>query len=203
MIERPRAVAAAEAMTEIGVTPMKSKMPDVADLRKILSVDFATGRMTWLPRPDAMFSSNRYCKSWNDRWQGKDAFASKNMHGYHQGRIFGKKMEAHRVIWAMFHGEWPNGNIDHINGVRSDNRIDNMRDVTKAENSRNSKRFSNNTSGMAGIGRIRNGTAWRAFACDKTRKYKHLGNFRCFGEAVKARNAYRLSNGYTPESGIR
>jgi hypothetical protein len=54
-------------------------------------------------------------------------------------RINGKaiSMAAHRVVWAIHHGRWPEMHIDHINRVRNDNRIENLRDVTPAENNRN------------------------------------------------------------------
>lgn len=44
---------------------------------------------------------------------------------------------AHRVIWLMQTGEWPRGTIDHINGIRTDNRWANLRDITKAQNGQN------------------------------------------------------------------
>ena len=47
---------------------------------------------------------------------------------------FGNKVLAHRLAWLLHHGEWPKGDIDHINRNRSDNRIENLRDVSRSAN---------------------------------------------------------------------
>lgn len=64
---------------------------------------------------------------WNGRNAGKRAFAVRNREGYFYGAIGGTKALAHRVIWAMHTGEWPDGLIDHVNHDREDNRIENLR----------------------------------------------------------------------------
>lgn len=54
--------------------------------------------------------------------------------GYVAIILFGKWYGAHRLAWLHVHGAWPNGDIDHINGCPSDNRIANLRDVSKNMN---------------------------------------------------------------------
>ena len=49
----------------------------------------------------------------------------------------GKNYQAHRVIWLITHGRWPAGDIDHINGIKTDNRLANLRDVSHKTNARN------------------------------------------------------------------
>lgn len=75
-----------------------------------------------------------------------------NKLGYCVIRIDNRLYAAHRLAWLYAHGKWPDGVIDHINGERSDNRIENLRDITKAENHQNIKRAqSNNKSGYLGV----------------------------------------------------
>lgn len=58
---------------------------------------------------------------------------------------------AHRLAWFYVYGEWPKGQIDHINGIKDDNRIGNLRISTQAQNTKNSRRRVTNTSGFKGI----------------------------------------------------
>lgn len=74
--------------------------------------------------------------------------------GYIQVKLNGVAYRAHRVIWAIHNGSWPEGQIDHRNGNRSDNRITNLRDCSHSINMQN-KRYahSNNKSGFLGVSR--------------------------------------------------
>lgn len=71
--------------------------------------------------------------------------------GYRVVRLMGVQLRVHRVVWAMTHGEWPTFVIDHINGDRSDNRPENLRDVDYCTNSANRKLSKNNKSGVNGV----------------------------------------------------
>jgi hypothetical protein len=71
------------------------------------------------------------------------------------GRLYGE----HAVIWCWCTGDWPAGLIDHRNGVRSDNRIDNLRDATRRINQQNLRRArSDNKTGLLGVTVARDGT---------------------------------------------
>lgn len=71
--------------------------------------------------------------------------------GYRATKIQGKRYYLHRLAWFYVHGEWPKGQIDHINGVRDDNRIANLRDVSPSVNLQNTHRVRrNNKSGLVG-----------------------------------------------------
>ena len=59
--------------------------------------------------------------------------------GYWKVMVAGRWMMSHRLAWRFVHGEWPDGEIDHINGNPSDNRIANLRVVTRRQNMRNAK----------------------------------------------------------------
>lgn len=115
---------------------------DVKRLRELVSVDYDTGEIFWKPRVDADFDAKGYGgasgarKRFNSIYAGKRALAHKS-NGYCKGRINGVELKAHRVVWAHFHGIWPVGEIDHINRVRDDNSISNLRDVSRMENALN------------------------------------------------------------------
>lgn len=66
-----------------------------------------------------------------------DVVKKKDSKGHLQVRIDGRHYSAHRLAWMYVHGAWPSGQIDHINGVRDDNRIKNLRDVSHAINAQN------------------------------------------------------------------
>lgn len=107
-----------------------------AVLAELLSYNPETGELTWNERDRKWFSKDCYHRQWNKMHAGKPAFTSKNSKGYLHGSVHGKTLQAHRVAYAIYHGEWPD-HIDHINHNTTDNRIVNIRSVTQAENNRN------------------------------------------------------------------
>ena len=134
--------------------------PDL--LRQLLRFDPNTGKIFWLPRPIEMFPSERTWKMWNTRFANKAALTRVSMHGYSVGTLLGMPFSAHRVIFAMCHGEWADADVDHINGVRTDNRIANLRAATRSENLRNSKIRNTNKSGIKGVQWCKRERKWLA-----------------------------------------
>lgn len=113
--------------------------------------------------------------------------------GYYLVQMFGKKYKAHHLAWLYEYGELPSTQIDHINGNRADNRIDNLRVVSNQENSKNSKKFNNNTSGYTGVSKFKN--KWRAYITVNG-KQKHLGVFDSILDAVAKRQEANILYGY-------
>ena len=105
-------------------------------IKEALSYDKDTGKFTWKSRPKHHFPSEREWKRWNTRHANTEA-GSFQITGYIHIGILGKYRKAHRIAWLLSHGEWPQYEIDHINGDRIDNRLENLRDVPKAKNGKN------------------------------------------------------------------
>lgn len=189
MLPTPRLLTSA---TE-GVAPMTNGLPTPEELRKVLKYIPETGKLFWKEREATMFSDGHRdaignCNNWNARYAYKEAFTSFSK-GYLIGSVFGRKFKSHRVAWAIHYGEWPMHQIDHVNGDRGDNRIENLRDVNNKENHRNMKTFSSNTSGHVGVYphderfRVRVGNV-------------HVGIFNSFDEAVLARKEAQFVLGF-------
>jgi hypothetical protein len=85
------------------------------------------------------------------RWKSGDIAGSKNAQGYWQINIGGHVYLAHRLAWLYVYGYFPVG-IDHINSVRRDNRLHNLREATQSQNMQNEKHSRrNNVSGFLGV----------------------------------------------------
>ncbi|HCL4433144.1 TPA: HNH endonuclease [Salmonella enterica] len=109
------------------------------------------------------------------------------LNGYVTVGVDKKRYYAHRIIWEMHNGQIPDGyQVDHINGIRSDNRIDNLRIVMNRENSKNQKRKSTNKSGITGVSWDTQTQRWRAHITVDG-KMKSLGRYEDKLEALAVR----------------
>jgi hypothetical protein len=109
-----------------------------------------------------------------------------SVNGYTRVSVGGQTFMAHRVAWLLVHGAWPDGEIDHINGVRDDNRIVNLRDVDHAGNQQNLKRAQrNNKSGLLGVSFEQWTGRWKAQIMHR-RRNMNLGRFDTKEEAHAA-----------------
>jgi hypothetical protein len=91
-----------------------------------------------------------------------DIVGSTTSQGYLVGRVKGTSYKMHRLAWLYVYGVLPNMSIDHINGVKSDNSILNLRLATHSQNNRNVKRRRDNKSGIKGVCFIESKGSWRA-----------------------------------------
>lgn len=108
-------------------------------------------------------------------------------HGYFVVSIDGISIGAHILGWALYHNQWPENIIDHINRIKLDNRISNLRDITIAENNRNRPLQRNNTTGFAGISYDPRRQKFYA-KLKLNHKTIHLGTYEDINEAVLARD---------------
>lgn len=81
----------------------------------------------------------------------KNSAGSYDKDGYLITKIKGKQYKTHRLVYAYFNGRFPSGEIDHINRNRVDNRIENLRDVTRADNVHNTTILPNPRTGVIGV----------------------------------------------------
>ena len=146
-----------------------------AELKKMLTYNPETGDFTWVTAPAQSVKVGEIA-------------GSKDTYGYHKIALQRKTYKAHRLAWLYMYGEFPSSPIDHINGVRHDNRIENLRAVTAQQNQQNQKRFKHNTSGVTGVHWHAKAAKWHAriFAGGKR---IHLGAFDSLPLAEAARKA--------------
>lgn len=115
--------------------------------------------------------------------------------GYRKIRYLGKSKPEHSLIWFLHYGHWPVYQIDHKNGVRDDNSIENLRDVPQSENGKNRKRNNNNTSGCTGVYWCNTNQAWLAQITIQDKR-KHLGYFDDINDAIAARKSGEVKYGF-------
>ena len=129
----------------------KGSLPQASELKDIFNYDESSGKLYWRPRPIGSFKDAHHGAIWNKRFAGKEALISVSLKGYLYGSINGAKIRAHQVVWAIMNGEWASLPIDHINAIRTDNRIENLRVATNSQNQFNRGKQRNNTSGYKGV----------------------------------------------------
>ena len=159
---------------------------DAEKLPILLRYEPETGELFWLSRHKNLFATEQSAMTWNARFAGVRAFTALNNCGYRRGTIWGQTYLAHRVIWALVMGYWPHELIDHINGDKTDNRWNNLRCATQAENLRNQGTRSDNTSGFKGVSWKKRLRRWQA-NIRVSGVQMHLGYF---DDAEEAHAAY-------------
>lgn len=145
-----------------------------AYLKEVLSYDPETGLFTWRVKPGRSIPVGAVA-GWVDPSVG-----------YRRIGLLDTVYHAHRLAWLYVTGEWPEWEIDHINGDRGDNRIANLREATSSKNKMNMRRRKDNKTGFKGV------TWWSQRGCFRAiiqanGKQKHLG---CFKTAEEAHATY-------------
>lgn len=164
-------------------------------IRELLDYDQSTGIFVWKTRSCDAGIEGFGIERWNVSWAGRKAGSVKR--GYVYIRIGARRYRAHRLAWIYIFGVL-SGDLDHINGDTTDNRIDNLRVVNHAINAKNQKRRSTNTSGVTGVCPVKNG--WRAYAY-VDRKCIDFGTFSRKADAIRARKKGEKLHGFHPNHG--
>ena len=126
---------------------------------------------------------------------GYEAGCLRKVDGYIQIMINRRLYLAHRLAWLYVHGLWPKDQIDHINGVKDDNRIANLREATRSQNMYNQGKRTDNSSGVKGISWHKPAKKWLV-QIRFNGKNKYLGLFTDKHEAAESyRRAALLYHG--------
>lgn len=116
---------------------------DVTILRSVLDYDAGSGVFTWKVRPSR-------------RVYAGDVAGTRDKEGYTVIKFQRRLYFAHRLAWMYCFGHWPTQRIDHINQVKSDNRIENLRDVSHAANMCNISEICMTKTGVRGVTKPKN-----------------------------------------------
>lgn len=110
-----------------------------------------------------------------------------NRFGYRVVRLDNRLYRAHRLAWLLSYGEWPQGDLDHVNGLRDDNRLRNLREVGRAGNAQNIRNARpQSKTGVLGVSVHRGTGRYRAAISYPGTPSKHLGLFDTVEEASAA-----------------
>jgi hypothetical protein len=155
-------------------------------LNDLFEVYPETGILIWRKNPGKMNKAGRVAGDLNHRF------------GYVIISIDRKKYKRHRLIWFYVHREWPPEDLDHINGLRSEDSISNLRLATRSQNLWNAGKSKTNTSGHKGVSWRKTRGKWRA-SIMKHGIYHVLGDFSDVNDAIKARKEaeIQLHQGFT------
>ena len=118
--------------------------------------------------------------------QGGNPIAGSYTRGYREISVDRERVKSHRLAWLYVYGYLPENDIDHINGEKDDNRIDNLREVSRRCNLQNCRTSKNNTSGFNGVSFDRQTGKWLATICIGRKNYK-LGRYSKILDAALAR----------------
>lgn len=157
---------------------MNDLTPDI--LRQVLRYEPETGKLFWRHRSEVFTTSGatsiaQETRRWNSRHAGKPALTSPHpTKGYLTGCVLSVPIKAHIAAWAIFHGVWPTGIVDHCNRNAADNRIENLRLASPAENARNRRAHRGSASGLKGV--APHCDAWKAVITVDGR-FHYLGLF--------------------------
>lgn len=148
------------------------------ELKSLLHYEPVTGEFTWKV----------------SRGKGKAGSFAGTPHsrGYVHIKISGKLYLAHRLAFLFMTGELPPAEVDHVNGVKTENRWLNLRQATRTENQCNHRLRSNNSSGVKGVSWDKRRGKWQARVCIHGRD-KHIGYFHDIEEADVAVQAARIA----------
>ena len=155
-------------------------------LKERLSYDQNTGLFTWKQSPARRIKIG-------------DVAGTKS-NGYIRIFIDSQGYSAHRLAWFYVYGEWPSHQIDHINRIKDDNSILNLRDISVRENAQNRLHQINSKSGNKGVSWIERDKKWASKIMANGKEF-YLGAFKDMEHAIVAyETAARIVHSFNPEA---
>lgn len=139
-----------------------------------------TGRLVWIK------------KASDKTMIGKRAGWQRSPGGYRQVGFKGQILYEHRLIWLLVTGRFPACQVDHINGIKDDNRLENLREASSSQNIVNIGAKRDNKSGAKNVHWCRTKQRWVA-KVKLNGRTKHAGEFRDYEQAVEAAAAARAA----------
>ena len=127
-------------------------------------------------------------------------FGCKDSNKYIRGSLKSQKYYEHSLIWFYHYGIWPKDQLDHINGIRDDNRIENLRECNNQQNSKNSAMKSSNTSGSTGVYWSKRDRRWIGEVMIGGNKI-YIGRSKNIEEITSKVEKYRLQKGFSKRHG--
>ncbi|MGP2851280.1 HNH endonuclease signature motif containing protein [Serratia sp. BFP-2025] len=162
--------------------------------------EYSDGILIWKNRPLSHFKNERGWRIFNSSYAGKPAGCLSNT-GYVFISVNNKNHLAHRIIWAMHHGKIPKGLwVDHINHIRHDNRIANLRLVNASDNQKNTSRRTASKSGTTGVHWDARCKKWCASITARGER-RFLGRFENKKAAIAARKEAENTLKFHPNHG--
>ena len=153
---------------------MKTRLTH-ARLKELLEYDPITGGFTWRIKRQGVVSAKKSVAGCLSAHSGRF---------YSRICIDGVLYHAHRLAWFYEYGEWP-GRIDHKSGDGLENALTNLRPCSQTENLANSRRRTDNSSGLKGVTKSRGCASWKAQICIN-KKNEYIGSYRTKQEAGRA-----------------
>lgn len=147
-----------------------------SELKEILHYDLDTGFFTWLVDKSKSIKAGTVAKNVNHK-------------GYCRIKIDGQEYLSHRLAWLYMYGVMPKNGIDHINNIKTDNRITNLREATHFQNMRNRLLTVRNKTGYKGVSFCKRAKKFKA-GITFNLKQIHLGYFIDAKSASLAYEAY-------------
>lgn len=175
-----------------------NELPTQSYLHECFSYDDISGSLIRKSRPASHYKNMQAFKMSETRFAGSEA-KTINGAGYITVSLDGRTYLAHRIIWKMVHGKDPNY-IDHVNGIRTDNRIQNMRSISSQQNMLNRAITTQSTTGIYGVTISNKDKSFKIYI---TRDYKRhlLGTCRDFFEACCIRKSAEIAFGFHENHG--